>query len=395
MKLECQAQNYDWGKKSDESLVFQLKHNQNKELDKSKRYSELWMGTHPSGPSFCPDLNVPLSNLIDNLPFLFKVLSIEKPLSIQAHPDKELAKKLHAKSPDLYKDDNHKPELAVALTKFEALCGFRRVSEILDLIENYGSELKNLLETDLQNLDQNDKEEENIKKLFTKLMNLPEEEFKDPVIKLTNRIREKENLADIEKLILHVEKYFPGDIGIFCLFFLNYIQLNPGESIFLQANLIHSYISGDCIECMSCSDNVIRAGLTPKYRDCETLCSMANFSSDTIPVITPVSIDTFTKYYPVPISEFLLYSIEITSPPENSEYLVPRKEMSNPLILLVIKGQASLSYSKTEASSDESIVDLSPGSIYFVYPEVSLSIQSKEVSEKDPIVIYYCTYVSE
>lgn len=47
-----------------------------------------------------------------------------KALSIQAHPDKELAKNLHKRHPNLYKDDNHKPEMALAITQFEALCGF-------------------------------------------------------------------------------------------------------------------------------------------------------------------------------------------------------------------------------------------------------------------------------
>ena len=45
-------------------------------------------------------------------------------LSIQSHPDKVLAKKLHKAHPNLYKDDNHKPEMALAYTQFEALCGF-------------------------------------------------------------------------------------------------------------------------------------------------------------------------------------------------------------------------------------------------------------------------------
>jgi mannose-6-phosphate isomerase len=52
------------------------------------------------------------------------VLSVARPLSIQAHPDKKLAKKMHKAHPNLYKDDNHKPEMALAYTQFEALCGF-------------------------------------------------------------------------------------------------------------------------------------------------------------------------------------------------------------------------------------------------------------------------------
>ena len=57
--------------------------------------------------------------------FLFKLLAVDKALSIQAHPHKSLAEKLHASRPDLYKDDNHKPEIAIALSDdFTACFGF-------------------------------------------------------------------------------------------------------------------------------------------------------------------------------------------------------------------------------------------------------------------------------
>jgi mannose-6-phosphate isomerase len=84
-----------------------------------------------------------------DLPFLLKVLSIRKALSIQAHPDKELARKLHNEFPKIYKDPNHKPEMAIALTPFEAFIGFRPLEEIKSHLETYpelativGSEFK-------------------------------------------------------------------------------------------------------------------------------------------------------------------------------------------------------------------------------------------------------------
>lgn len=66
------------------------------------------------------------------LPFLSKVLSVDTALSIQAHPNKKLAEILHKTKPDMYKDDNHKPEMAYALTPFVAMCGFRRAEVIVD-----------------------------------------------------------------------------------------------------------------------------------------------------------------------------------------------------------------------------------------------------------------------
>jgi mannose-6-phosphate isomerase len=111
------------------------------------------MGTHPSGPSILSDSNQSLLSYVNSnqsavgivphdcqsndLPFLFKVLSVRTALSIQAHPDKALAQILHTKFPDIYKDPNHKPEMAIALTPFEALSGFRRLSEIKDNLSKY------------------------------------------------------------------------------------------------------------------------------------------------------------------------------------------------------------------------------------------------------------------
>ena len=63
-----------------------------------------------------------------------QVLSVRKALSIQSHPDKKLAEKLHAEHPKLYPDDNHKPEMALALSSFEALCGFCPSEELREVL---------------------------------------------------------------------------------------------------------------------------------------------------------------------------------------------------------------------------------------------------------------------
>lgn len=84
-------------------------------------------------------------------------------------------------------------------------------------------------------------------------------------------------LTDKEQLVMRLEKQYPGDIGIIAAFFLNYVKLNPGEALYLGANEPHAYICGECVECMATSDNVVRAGLTPKYRDVQTLCSMLTY----------------------------------------------------------------------------------------------------------------------
>ena len=128
-KLNCAVQTYAWGKKGAESLVASIKskHDGTFKIDANKTYAELWMGTHPNGPSLIvDDINDQIGHPIgDDLTFLFKVLSVNQALSIQAHPNKHLAKVLHAQQPKNYPDANHKPEMLIALNDFEALCGFR------------------------------------------------------------------------------------------------------------------------------------------------------------------------------------------------------------------------------------------------------------------------------
>lgn len=166
ISLTCAIQQYDWGKRGEDSVVGILKKKTDDSIDLVGPYAELWMGTHPSGPSKVKESQELLSiylknkdNLIgivppgypnDDLPFLFKgiydyiyhfirhtyfhyhiVLSINTALSIQAHPDKQLANELHSKFPTVYKDNNHKPEMAIALTKFEAISGFRHHDEVI------------------------------------------------------------------------------------------------------------------------------------------------------------------------------------------------------------------------------------------------------------------------
>lgn len=91
------------------------------------------------------------------------------------------------------------------------------------------------------------------------------------------RIQAERSLDITEKLVIKLNKQFPGDSGIFAALVLNHIFLRVGESFFIGPNEPHAYIYGDCIECMALSDNVVRAGLTPKFKDVETLCSMLTY----------------------------------------------------------------------------------------------------------------------
>lgn len=90
-------------------------------------------------------------------------------------------------------------------------------------------------------------------------------------------MNQKRKLTVKELLVLRLESQYPDDVGVIAAFFLNYVKLNRGEALYLGPNEPHAYISGECIECMATSDNVVRAGLTSKQRDSQTLLSMLEY----------------------------------------------------------------------------------------------------------------------
>lgn len=315
-KIHPTMQQYDWGKSGFTSVVAQLAAASGvpslKDIDERKPYAELWMGTHPTSPSLVLSTHETLSSHLaahpelmgqkvirrfesqgaerGNLPFLFKILSIGKALSIQAHPDKQTAEEFHKRLPGIYKDDNHKPEMALAITPFRALCGFRPLHEIAAYLRST-PELAALIPHDVLTafLDissspssNTPKEKSALKALFGALMTTPEEKVKSQLDILVSRYHSTlppPNDKEIVDLVLLLSSQYPNDIGIFCAFLLNHIHLSPGNAIFLGAGEPHAYLSGDCIECMANSDNVIRAGLTPKLRDVERLVGCLTYEA--------------------------------------------------------------------------------------------------------------------
>lgn len=183
-----------------------------------------------------------------DLPFLFKVLSVGNALSIQAHPDKELAAKLHASDQAHYPDPNHKPELAVAITNFEALCGFRPHAEIESFLD-FIPEFRAVVGTEITaNYKNSQDKKAGLKQFFTALMTAPKDVVVRNLKDLYERWSHEENIDPereaLRKLFLRLHESYPGDIGCFAIFFLNYLNLKPAEAIFLGANEPHAYIYG-------------------------------------------------------------------------------------------------------------------------------------------------------
>lgn len=242
------------------------------------------MGTHPSNPSKDLDTKRTLLDMVEDnqslissdiahkygqkLPFLFKVLSINKALSIQAHPNKKLAEQLHAKDPKNYPDDNHKPEMTIAITPFDGLCGFRPLAEISHFLDTVPS-LRSLLgETAATKFQEAVKGQETkaddktmqsnksaLQQAFTTLMESKPEDIEAQAPKLIDQAKsEGDKFAgsggpsndgkELADLMIRLNGQFPNDLGLFVSFFLNYIKLEVGEAMFLKADDIHAYLSG-------------------------------------------------------------------------------------------------------------------------------------------------------
>ena len=262
-KLICASQNYDWGKPANSSLVAEALRENDITVNNSKPYAEYWMGTHPNGPSkiIKNRKEILLSDEINGqLSYLFKILSINKPLSIQMHPDKSFAEILHKTLPKFYKDDNHKPELFIALSDFELLFGFVSLNKAIEIVKKY----KNIFNLKEGEKLINEPNNENYKNLIEKIIFLEKNEYEN-IIKLI--LEDKDTTED--SLIKKLYNNFGLDSGILISMFMNHFYKKKGESFFIDANIPHAYIYGNCLELMACSDNVIRLGLTPKLVDKE------------------------------------------------------------------------------------------------------------------------------
>jgi mannose-6-phosphate isomerase len=355
-KLQNKIQNYAWGSEDFIPSLLGLP------VKTGLPNAELWMGAHPKAPSQIPSENCSLLELIErntieilgeknsfdfnqNLPFLLKILSASKPLSIQAHPDLEQAKKgFHTENEMViplsaynrnYKDDNHKPELICALTPFTAMCGFRVPVKIKELLNDFG------MHSVLPDYNDIDITEAHFKQFFYDLMhsdkiitggrvNVLLENLKNVTINSKNKL--------IIEWIQKLNEYYPGDVGVFSPILLNLIELLPGQAIFLEAGVPHAYLLGSGIEIMANSDNVLRGGLTPKHVNVPELLKTLTFAGGEINIIDPLLDAKNEKRYETQANEFELTFIELS---EEHSY---RAKSAGPEILLCTDGECKISY---------------------------------------------------
>ncbi|XP_060030236.1 mannose-6-phosphate isomerase isoform X2 [Erinaceus europaeus] len=398
--LACALQQYAWGKKGSGSEVAQLLASSDPlfVIEEDKPYAELWMGTHPRGDARILDSRLPQKTLgqwiAENqdslgpkvkeafqgrLPFLFKVLSVDTALSIQAHPDKALAEKLHRQAPQHYPDANHKPEMAIALTPFQGLCGFRPVEEILTFLAKV-PEFLFLIGDDAaaqlrQSLGQGPRVVgAALQSCFSRLMRSEKAAVARQLSLLVGRLSQQGAAGSLEdacgELLLQLHRQYPGDVGCFAIYFLNPLTLQPGEAMFLEANVPHAYLRGDCVECMACSDNTVRAGLTPKFLDVPTLCAMLSYTPgpgrDRLFAPTQSAQDPCLALFDPPVPDFTVMKVEVPGSVEEYQLLA----LDSASILLVVQGMATAS-----TPSAPEVIPLRKGSVLFISARESVSLR--------------------
>ncbi len=295
-KLIGKIQNYEWGTKNKEAFIPKFL---GEEPKQNVPYAEYWIGVHPKAPSdvIIDKEKISLIELLkefpneilgnrisdkfnNTLPFLLKLLSINQALSIQSHPNKELAKVLHQKDPKNYPDENHKPEIAIAIDNLTALVGLKNLVEIRKAILQ-NPEIEELLTNEtlnkLKNI--NTAEKDLVKSIYSEIMKSTSDKLEKSILSIKNRLESKEDLIQSEKQFLLQFDNYGIDVGLISILLFNIVNLKSGEAIFTPAGIPHAYIKGNIVECMANSDNVVRAGLTPKYQDTETLLNMLETDS--------------------------------------------------------------------------------------------------------------------
>lgn len=306
--------------------------------------AEVWFGDHPGDPADVGDgSDRTLGEWIRDkgvdvgpagrLPYLLKILAAATSLSIQAHPTKKQAERGFAAERDLpagrqrnYADDNHKPEMIVALRDgFVALCGLRDVDATRRLLVELGGAATPLLDRI--------RDDESLAGTIGWLLSGDAQGVVDAVIDTLAHGRSVEFTVDIANARRNAAQ-FPGDPGVVVGLLMNLVTLDRGEALFLRAGQLHAYQSGIGIEIMAASDNVMRGGLTPKHIDVAELMRVLERKSGSVPVLCPVAATSAMGFveYPADVPDFRLLSAELAGGDS------ARLEPSGPAIVLCTAG---------------------------------------------------------
>jgi mannose-6-phosphate isomerase len=342
---------YDWGSRYGIATL------QGRPVPAEGPEAELWMGAHPSAPSGArgstldaliaaaperelgPDC---VARFGPRLPFLLKVLSADRALSIQVHPSRAQAvagfraeneRGLAPGDPARnYVDDWPKPELLCALTPFEVLAGMRTPADAAGILRALDVDQLQPLAAGLEQATSD------LGGALESVLRWPGDGRKELVSRV---VAACERLASVDgpyagtcTAALRVALDHPGDLGVVALLLMRHTVLEPGEAVFMPAGGLHAYLRGTGMELLANSDNVVRAGLTGKHIDVPELLRLVDPSA-AVPVLAPSVLPDGIAWFGTPAPEFRLYVLELTGP----ALALPG---SGPRILLCLDGAAHL-----------------------------------------------------
>lgn len=357
LRMTGRVQESDWGNVGHASRISSMVPGHSADA----RLAEFWVGDHAKAPSMIelPDgTTLPLNEALakfpqellgsravtrfgSTLPFLLKVLSVngEYGLSIQLHPTKTKAEELHRKSPQHYPDDNHKPEVGVAISPVSLLYGIKdraALSSLFSALPEFerfvGRDLVSSLATSDARGDPSVP-----RALIAACFALDQNQVRSCNQYLAEALPLAPGLTREASLFAKlVTKYGLSDPGLLAMLMMRQVRIDPGQALFIAPNVPHAYLEGDLIECMACSDNVVRAGLTPKYRDVETLLEVIDCGSTIEGVRDLVSGDGGFKEFETPTEEFRLQIL----PEDCARTVIP--ESSLPSVVFCVGKGASI-----------------------------------------------------
>lgn len=385
-RLQGVIQHYSWG-----GYTF-LPSLLNQNNTEGKPFAEYWLGVHAGGPGIVQlgeGAVTLLSNLIgsdkqrhlgketlnqfNGLPFLLKILDVKDMLSIQVHPNKERAKQgfenevqkgIDVSAPFRnYKDQNHKPEVMVALSEFWLLHGFAaNIEERLSTYSFLNQFLPQFQAGGIKNL------YEHLLKLSQESVNEIISSHAEKIIPLYLADQLKKNNPDFwaARAMLNLCANGQYDKGIFSIYLMNILHLQPGEGVFQGAGLLHAYLEGQNVELMANSDNVLRAGLTNKHIEISELLLNTSFVV-TNPQIIPSLLNNGSQLYPCNTSDFLMQRIVLKKGEQCN------LKLEGPTIALQLSGDAEwLGYNSMDGKGLQS---------FFLDPLEPITIKAKSKTE--------------
>ena len=368
------VQEYAWGKVGSQSRIASIVPSHGADAC----LAEYWIGAHPKSPSLIhlgDGTSLPLDEAVrrfpvellgekvvqrfgKELPFLLKVLSINRDhgLSIQTHPTEAGARVLHARDPQHYPDPHHKPEIGLALTPVTLLYGCRALVDVrgalvaLPALQAFlGRDLVAHVESVVGD------ESQTVRTIFTRCLTASSDDVKAAVRGIREQLeRSSKYPSEAEVFLRLVKRYGEEDRGLPLIFFMNIITIEPGQGVFIAPNIPHAYLDGDLVECMACSDNVVRVGLTPKFIDIPTLLEIVDCSTSKGSVIEPQPGDLGELWYRTPTEEFQIRVL----PRGSRAVTLPNSE--GPVVLLCMGEGASVQ----RVSSGKTVHVLDGGAVF-------------------------------